>query len=82
MLARPGMVAAHPLGNFTINHYAGLRVDARRILLDVVIDEAEIPAFQERQGSTPTATASCPTTKPMRRSGRPAIGSCSSSGCP
>lgn len=42
------LVAAHPLGNFTINHYAGVRVGPDRILLDVVIDHAEIPAFQAR----------------------------------
>jgi nickel/cobalt exporter len=41
--------AAHPLGNFTINHYAGIRVATDRIGLDVVIDRAEIPTFQERQ---------------------------------
>lgn len=48
MLIVPGSVAAHPLGNFTINHYAGVRVESDRILLDVVIDQAEIPAFQAR----------------------------------
>jgi ABC-type nickel/cobalt efflux system permease component RcnA len=41
--------AAHPLGNFTINHYAGMRVEVDRVLLDVVIDHAEIPTFQARQ---------------------------------
>jgi nickel/cobalt transporter (NicO) family protein len=46
----PGIVLGHPLGNFTINHYAGIRVDADRVLLDVVIDQAEIPAFQARLG--------------------------------
>ena len=45
----PGVVAAHPLGNFTINHYAGIAVTADRVTLDVVIDQAEIPAFQTRQ---------------------------------
>lgn len=47
-LALPALVAAHPLGNFTINHYAGIRIEPGRILLDVVIDQAEIPAFQAR----------------------------------
>jgi ABC-type nickel/cobalt efflux system permease component RcnA len=42
-------VSAHPLGNFTINHYAGLRVGTQAIALDVVLDFAEIPAFSERQ---------------------------------
>ena len=38
---------AHPLGNFTINHYAGLQVKQDSIAVDLVIDMAEIPAFQE-----------------------------------
>src|SRR6266705_5359851 len=45
----PAVALAHPLGNFTINHYAGIRVEPTRVLLDVVIDEAEIPAFQATQ---------------------------------
>jgi nickel/cobalt exporter len=45
----PAVVSAHPLGNFTINHYAGLRIAPDRISVDLVIDEAEIPTFQERQ---------------------------------
>ncbi len=44
----PAVAFAHPLGNFTINHYAGLEVAPTEIRLDVVIDQAEIPAFQER----------------------------------
>ena len=39
-------VLAHPLGNFTINHHTGIRVEPDRVLLDVVIDQAEIPTFQ------------------------------------
>jgi len=38
---------AHPLGNFTINHYAGLQIKPDSIAVDLVIDMAEIPAFQE-----------------------------------
>jgi nickel/cobalt transporter (NicO) family protein len=38
---------AHPLGNFTINHYAGLQVSGDSIAIDYVLDMAEIPAFQE-----------------------------------
>ncbi len=45
----PAVALAHPLGNFTINHFAALRVTPQRISLDVVIDRAEIPAFQEQQ---------------------------------
>src|SRR5215211_7996278 len=38
---------AHPLGNFTINQYAGLQVSQDVIMIDYVLDMAEIPAFQE-----------------------------------
>jgi len=48
-LALPIAVSAHPLGNLTINHFAGVHVRPSSVLLDVVIDFAEIPAFQERQ---------------------------------
>jgi nickel/cobalt exporter len=44
----PGIALAHPLGNFTVNHYAGIRVEPDRIIVDLVIDEAEIPTFQDR----------------------------------
>ncbi len=44
----PAIASAHPLGNFTINHYAGIRVEPDRVLLDVVVDQAEIPTFQAR----------------------------------
>ena len=38
---------AHPLGNFTINQYAGLNISREKVLLDYVLDMAEIPTFQE-----------------------------------
>ncbi len=44
----PAIALAHPLGNFTVNHFAGIRVEPGRVVLDVVIDEAEIPTFQDR----------------------------------
>jgi nickel/cobalt transporter (NicO) family protein len=43
----PTIAWAHPLGNFTINHYAGLHVSRDSIAIDFVLDMAEIPAFQE-----------------------------------
>ncbi len=49
LLLLPATVLAHPLGNFTINHYAGIRVATDRVALDVVVDQAEIPTFTERQ---------------------------------
>jgi len=48
-LAVAAVASAHPLGNFTINHYAGIVVAPDEIRLDVVLDQAEIPSFQERQ---------------------------------
>jgi nickel/cobalt exporter len=41
--------AAHPLGNFTVNTASGLRVGPDRLVVDYVVDMAEIPAFQTRQ---------------------------------
>ncbi|HET9906669.1 MAG TPA: hypothetical protein VFQ23_08505 [Anaerolineales bacterium] len=46
-LALPTVAFAHPLGNFTINHYAGLNVSRELVEIDYVLDMAEIPAFQE-----------------------------------
>ena len=43
-----GIAAAHPLGNFTINHYDGVRVATDSVLIDHVVDMAEIPTFRER----------------------------------
>jgi nickel/cobalt exporter len=40
---------AHPLGNFTINHFAGISVGAETVDVHYVVDMAEIPAFQELQ---------------------------------
>ena len=40
---------AHPLGNFTINHFARLEVGIEQITIHYVVDLAEIPTFQELQ---------------------------------
>jgi ABC-type nickel/cobalt efflux system permease component RcnA len=40
---------AHPLGNFTTNHFTRIEVGADQIRLHYVIDMAEIPTFQELQ---------------------------------
>ncbi len=37
--------SAHPLGNFTINHLAKIRIDADRVHVHYVLDLAEIPTF-------------------------------------
>lgn len=41
--------SAHPLGNFTINHYNGIRVSLDAVVIDHVTDFAEIPTFTERR---------------------------------
>ncbi|MGH9281161.1 MAG: nickel transporter, partial [Acidimicrobiales bacterium] len=40
---------AHPLGNFTVNLYSGLRVQPEQVVVDMVVDMAEIPTFQARK---------------------------------
>ena len=45
-LASVGSAAAHPLGNFTVNHYAGIEVSGDTIYVRVALDLAEIPTFQ------------------------------------
>ena len=48
VLGRPLVAAAHPLGNFTINHYDGVQVSGAELRVDYVLDMAEIPTFEER----------------------------------
>ena len=45
-LALPGGAGAHPLGNFTVNHYAGIELAGNRAYVRLVLDLAEIPTFQ------------------------------------
>src|SRR4051812_18956999 len=46
--------AAHPLGNFSINHLAVVGVDDGRVDVRWTLDQAEIPTFQQR-GLAPSA---------------------------
>jgi nickel/cobalt transporter (NicO) family protein len=46
-LLAPGAASAHPLGNFTVNRYAGIELSANRIYVHYAVDLAEIPTFQE-----------------------------------
>jgi ABC-type nickel/cobalt efflux system permease component RcnA len=43
----PATAHAHPLGNFTINTAAGLVVGVDDVVIDYVVDMAEIPTLQE-----------------------------------
>ncbi len=47
-LLAPGAASAHPLGNFSVNHLAQVRVSADRVDVRYILDEAEIPTFQQR----------------------------------
>ena len=49
-LAVPAPAVAHPLGNFTVNRFSAVEASGNRIYVKYVLDMAEIPAFQERQG--------------------------------
>jgi nickel/cobalt transporter (NicO) family protein len=46
--AAPG-AAAHPLGNFSVNHVSTVRISASHIDVRYVLDQAEIPTVQEDQ---------------------------------
>ena len=57
LLLVPLAASAHPLGNFTINHYDGIRVGTDAVVIDHVLDMAEIPRSPSARPWTPTATA-------------------------
>ena len=48
--------SAHPMGNFSINHYAGIQVDRDSVELRYIIDMAEIPTYQEVQDASIVTT--------------------------
>ncbi|MFI7451672.1 nickel/cobalt transporter [Nonomuraea sp. NPDC049714] len=51
---------AHPLGNFTVNHYNGLRVSSDRVRNLAVVDLAELPTLQAKPDVDSTyATRTC-----------------------
>jgi len=47
----PHPVAAHPLGNFTVNHYSRVMVSGDAIQIRYVLDLAEIPSVQEMRAA-------------------------------
>jgi len=47
-LLLPAAASAHPLGNFSINHLDQVRVSSGRVDVTYILDQAEIPTFQER----------------------------------
>ena len=43
-----GPAAAHPLGNFSVNHLDVVRVSTDRVDVRYILDQAEIPTFRQR----------------------------------
>ena len=43
----PGVAAAHPLGNFTVNRFSAVELSGRDVYVHYVLDLAEIPTYQE-----------------------------------
>jgi nickel/cobalt exporter len=48
VLALPSTTAAHPLGNFSVNHVTTVRISDDEVRLRYLLDQAEIPTVQER----------------------------------
>ena len=48
LLGAPGLARGHPMGNFAISHYAGLRVERDAIHVRYLIDLAEILKVRPR----------------------------------
>ncbi|WP_411276714.1 nickel/cobalt transporter [Gaiella sp.] len=46
-LLAPAPASAHPLGNFTVNHFAGIDLAGDTVYVRFALDLAEIPTFQE-----------------------------------
>ncbi len=56
LTALPIVVGAHPMGNFAICHYAGIRAGRDRVAVHYVLDLAEIPTYDELRGRESFAT--------------------------
>jgi nickel/cobalt exporter len=53
----PTVASAHPLGNFTVNHYSRIEPAGDRVRVVYVLDMAEIPTFQEKPRIDPNPEA-------------------------
>ncbi len=47
VLVFAGLVAAHPLGNFSVNQFSKIELDKSEVRIRQIFDMAEIPTFQE-----------------------------------
>jgi nickel/cobalt exporter len=50
------VATAHPMGNFSVNHYSKISLQGDRIIVGYFIDLAEIPTYQELQQGNIAAT--------------------------
>ena len=48
VLAAAAPAAAHPLGNFSVNHLSTVSISSDRVEVRYMLDQAEIPTVQER----------------------------------
>src|SRR3989442_8075203 len=46
LVASPLLLAAHPMGNFSINHHSKIHVSSGAISITTILDFAEISTFQ------------------------------------
>jgi nickel/cobalt exporter len=46
----PGLLGAHPLGNFSVSHYTRLEVSAQGVKITYVLDLAEVPTYTLLRG--------------------------------
>jgi ABC-type nickel/cobalt efflux system permease component RcnA len=51
---------AHPMGNFSVNHYANISLERDGVRVTYIIDLAEIPTYQELQQGSVTADVADP----------------------
>ena len=56
MLGLCRLASAHPMGNFSVNHYSRIDLQSDRVIVRYFIDLAEIPTYQELQQGNIAAT--------------------------
>jgi len=64
VLLAAASAVAHPLGNFSISHYAGIDIEPEAVQVRYLIDMAEIPTFQAMQDTGLVAEVGHPTVAP------------------
>jgi ABC-type nickel/cobalt efflux system permease component RcnA len=61
---------AHPMGNFSVNHYSKISLESDGIRISYIIDLAEIPTYQElQQGNVTADVADSAVTRFIRQRG-------------